>query len=156
MTESMKYWPYRLSWKSLLRLLASLARSCLSWPMVEALLGRLWITWGLVELKLRYRSAWVGLLWSFFFFFFASVVSSLVTRTWWKAFARSHCISMMNWVDGLKLLRWQRKSCNHYESCGQTKKVSSKYRSHNDGSCCAESRTNFSKRSIKMLLTMGE
>jgi hypothetical protein len=37
----------------------------------------------------------------------------LMTRTSRTAIALSDSISMVNWMDGLKLLRWLRKSCTH-------------------------------------------
>jgi hypothetical protein len=63
---------------------------------------------------------------------------------------------MVNWTDGLKLLRWLRKSWNCDGTWGQTTKLSLTYWSHNDGLCFSESRANFSKCSMKMLLTMGD
>jgi hypothetical protein len=42
----------------------------------------------------------------------ANVNSSLMTRISRKAIALPVSVSMVNWMDGLELLRWMRKSCN--------------------------------------------
>jgi hypothetical protein len=86
----------------------------------------------------------------------ASVVSFLTARTSRKGNRLYYSISIVDWMDGLKLLRSLRKSCNRSGPCGQTKHVSSTYRRHSDGLCCADSRINFSKCSMKMLRTMGD
>jgi hypothetical protein len=49
-----------------------------------------------------------------------------------------------------------RKPCNRSVSWGQTTNLSSTYRSQSEGFCCAESRANFSKCSMNMLLTKGD
>jgi hypothetical protein len=61
---------------------------------------------------------------------------------------------LVNWMEGLKLLRWLRKLCNCSGPRGQTTNVSSTYWSYRDGLYCAESRASFSKCSMKILLTI--
>jgi hypothetical protein len=63
---------------------------------------------------------------------------------------------MVNWMDGLQLLRWLMNFCNRSGPWGQTTNVSSTNRSHSDGFCSAKSRANFSKYSMKFFLTMGD
>jgi hypothetical protein len=63
---------------------------------------------GWLELKLRYRPVWVG----FLYILVASTVSFLMARPSRKAIALSDSVSMVKWMDGLKLLRWLRKTCN--------------------------------------------
>jgi hypothetical protein len=86
----------------------------------------------------------------------ASVVSFLTARTSRNGNGLSDSISIVDWMDGLKLLRWLRKSCNRSGPCGQTTNVSSTYGNHSNGLCYAESRASSSKCSMKMLLTMGD
>jgi hypothetical protein len=102
----------------------------------------IWSGWS--DFKLRYRPVC------------RCVVRFLMTSTSRKAITLSDCISTVNCIEGLKLLRCLRKFCNRSGPRGQTTNVSSPYISHSDGLCCAESRVNFSKCSMKMLLTMSD
>jgi hypothetical protein len=72
-----------------------------------------------------------------------------------KGIALSDSISIVNWMEGLKLLRWLRKFCNCFEPWGQTTNMSSTHRSLGNGLYWAESSASFSKCSMKMFLTMG-
>jgi hypothetical protein len=63
----------------------------------------------------------------------------LMTRIYRKGLALSGSISIVKWIENLKILRWLRKSCNRSGPRGQTTNVSSTYQSHSDGLCCAKS-----------------
>jgi hypothetical protein len=67
--------------------------------------------------------------------------------SWWSQHQGRKClchsVSIVNWMEGLKLLRWLRKSCNLFGPWDPTTNMSSEYRSHSDDLCCAESRATF-------------
>jgi hypothetical protein len=60
----------------------------------------------------------------------------------------SDSISIMNWMENLKLLKWLRKVCSRSSPGGQTTDISTLKRNHSGGLCCSESRDNLSKYSM--------
>lgn len=100
-------------------------RSCRAWHMVEALFWRLWINphltrWGCVVFDVEI-SADVGAL---SVNFYSQYHLFLMVWTSRKGMTFSDSVSIVNWIEVFRFLRWLMQSCNRSGPWGQTANVS--------------------------------